>query len=113
MRRLLGLTIALACFALVLTQSQGADKTQKTSNAELVVGQPIQHGNLTIFPLSSRTAKTENRFITLDEGLKAGTVRVMEIGSEHVADTHEATANNQWAHQPAQNGSRSRPPCHR
>jgi hypothetical protein len=41
-----------------------------------LVGKPLRHANLTIFPVSSRVPKNEDRFITLDAGLKAGTVEV-------------------------------------
>ena len=57
-------------------------KPAAAASGELIVGEPIRYANLTIFPLTSRTPKTENRFTTLDEGLKAGTVTVMEIGSQ-------------------------------
>jgi hypothetical protein len=48
---------------------------------EWIIGEPIRHANLTVFPVSSRVLKSEDRFITLDAGLKAGTVEVMEIGA--------------------------------
>lgn len=48
---------------------------------ELRIGRPVIHENLTIFPVYSRTAKNDDRFITLDEGLQAGTVEIMETGA--------------------------------
>lgn len=48
---------------------------------DFVVGEPIRFQNLTVFPVASRVPKTEDRFITLDEGLKAGTVEIREIGA--------------------------------
>jgi hypothetical protein len=48
---------------------------------EFVVGPGISHGNLTVFPITSRTARTNDRFITLDEGLAAGSVEVREMGA--------------------------------
>ena len=48
---------------------------------DLIVGEPIKHGNLTIFPVSSREPKNDDRFITLNEGLAAGTVEIVEVGS--------------------------------
>lgn len=59
----------------------GGDWPQGETVGELRVGRPVSHANLTIFPVYSRTAKNEDRFITLDEGLKAGTVRIMETGA--------------------------------
>lgn len=47
-----------------------------------IVGEPIRFENLTIFPVASRVPKTDDRFITLDEGLKAGTVEIREVGAQ-------------------------------
>lgn len=46
-----------------------------------LIGEPFRYGNLTVFPIASKTPRTEDRFITLDEGLKAGTVEIREIGT--------------------------------
>ena len=46
-----------------------------------VIGEPVRFQNLTIFPVSSRSPKTDDRFVTLDEGLKAGTVEILEAGA--------------------------------
>ena len=43
------------------------------------IGEAISHENLTIFPISSKTPKNEDRFITLDEGLAAGTVKIIAV----------------------------------
>ena len=48
---------------------------------DLVIGEPITHGDLSIFPVSSKTPRNNDRFITLDEGLKAGTVEIYEKGA--------------------------------
>ena len=73
---------------------------------ELVVRDPIRYENLVIFPVTSRIAKTEDHYITLDEGLKAGTVEIREIaatyesapdsekGETAPADAAAATAEN-------------------
>ena len=45
-----------------------------------IVGEPLHHANLTIVPLLSTSPRTDDRFITLDEGLKAGTVEILEVG---------------------------------
>ena len=58
------------------------------SLADYEIGAPLVHGNLTIFPVTSKEARSEDRFITLDEGLKAGTVKVFEVGSEDGNDEH-------------------------
>jgi len=49
--------------------------------ANLIVAAPIRHGNLTIFPVLSRIPRTDDRFITLAEGLKGGTVEIRELGA--------------------------------
>lgn len=73
---------------------------------ELVVRDPVRYENLVIFPVTSRIAKTEDHYITLDEGLKAGTVEIREIaatyepvpnsekGESAPADAAAATAEN-------------------
>ncbi len=73
--------------------------------SDLIVGEPIRHANLMIFPVSTRTPKTEDRFITLDEGLKAGTVEVLEIGAVRAtAAANVATAPDDPFSPPAANG---------
>jgi hypothetical protein len=47
---------------------------------DFVISTPVQHGNLTIFPVLSKSIRAEDRFITLNEGLKAGTVEILEMG---------------------------------
>lgn len=49
--------------------------------SDYVIGEPVRFQNLTIFPVSSRGPKTDDRFVTLDEGLKAGTVEILEAGA--------------------------------
>jgi hypothetical protein len=53
-----------------------------TAYGDFVIGEPITHDNLTIFPVSSKTAKIEDRFITLDEGLASGSIKVIEVGAQ-------------------------------
>lgn len=52
-----------------------------TSSTGYLVGQPITHENLTIFPVLSIVDRNDDRFITLSEGLKAGSVNVYEVGA--------------------------------
>ena len=44
---------------------------------------PITHGNLTIFPIVGGIEYDTSRLLTLDEGVRAGTVIVTEQGSVH------------------------------
>jgi len=72
---------------------------------ELVVGEPVVFKNLTIFPVSSKTPKNEDRFITLDEGLKAGTVEIHEKGAAQTVDSGaqpSATASDDPFAEPVQ-----------
>lgn len=59
---------------------------------DFAIHEPVQIENLTIFPVSSRVPKTEDRFLTLDEGLKAGTVEVREIGTTSMTGNSDTTA---------------------
>jgi hypothetical protein len=59
------------------TASSGPDEPAVD---DLSVGPPVEFENLTVFPVVSKTARDEDRFITLDEGLKAGTVEIVEVG---------------------------------
>lgn len=58
---------------------------------DFVIGEPISFQNLTIFPVSSRTPRTQDRFITLDQGLKDGTVEIFEKGATR--GSREGAAN--------------------
>ncbi|MGC2112829.1 MAG: DUF6569 family protein [Candidatus Korobacteraceae bacterium] len=49
--------------------------------APLHVLPPVTHGNLTIFPVVGGPDHDTSRFLTLDEGVQAGTVVVTERGS--------------------------------
>ncbi len=54
------------------------------SASGLHVAPPLMHENLTIFPVVSRVSKTADRFITLDEGLQAGSVEILEMNAAAV-----------------------------
>ncbi len=70
-----------------------ADKPAESAASPWIIGEPIRYANLTVFPISSRTPRTQNRFITLDEGLKAGTVTVVELGAQIAANEPNAAGN--------------------
>jgi len=48
---------------------------------DLVIGKPFVFQNLAVFPVSSKAPRQSDRFITLDEGLRAGTVEIFERGA--------------------------------
>ncbi len=45
------------------------------------VGKPIEHGHLTIFPVTAESQVEGVKYLTLDEGLESGTVKVGEMGT--------------------------------
>ena len=61
--------------------TQAAVAAQGASSGDFVIGEPIRHKNLTVFPVVSKTPRNEDRYLTLDEGLKAGTVQITEVGT--------------------------------
>ena len=61
---------------------------------DLVIGEPIHFQNLTIFPVSSKRPRTSDRFITLDEGLAAGTVEIFERSAAPIADQQPPASNS-------------------
>lgn len=82
---------------------------------DFVIGEPISHENLTIFPISSRTRKDTDRFITLDEGLAAGIVKIIETGAdEEVAEgempNEEETDTTDGSASPAEDPLFGEPP---
>jgi hypothetical protein len=76
-------------------QAKEASKTPAAQIEDFVIGDPIRHKNLTIFPITSKTAKTEDRFMTLEEGLKSGKVQVFEVGAEPGRQRQSATTRRQ------------------
>lgn len=69
-----------------------------TPFGDLLIAEPVTYKNLTLFPIYSKEPKNEDRFITLDEGLAAGTVRIVEVG---------AVSNGSAADDPFSNSSQS------
>jgi len=74
---LLLITAGLLCLA----AGAGTAERDAADAAGLVIGESIHEGNLTIFPVSSKSAKLDDRFITLDEGLRSGKVEILEVGA--------------------------------
>jgi|HubBroStandDraft_6_1064221.scaffolds.fasta_scaffold09601_5 hypothetical protein len=63
------------------TAAAQSASTQPAGTSNFIVGSPVRHKNLTIFPVLSKTAQNSDRFITLDEGLRAHTVEIIEMGA--------------------------------
>jgi hypothetical protein len=60
----------------------GSAPSEAAEFADFAVGEPIRIHNLTVFPISSKTVRDADRFITLEEGLRAGTVEIFEVGAQ-------------------------------
>jgi hypothetical protein len=76
--------------------AQAASKnaaSEGASAANYIVGEPIRHKNLTIFPVLSRTEQNADRYITLDEGLRMRTVEVIEVGANRNGNAPAAQLN--------------------
>ena len=84
---------------------QGFAQAQPSPDSSYIVGEPIRHKNLTIFPVLSKLEQNADRYITLDEGLRAGMVQVIEVGETPSEDSQAAPATQQGrAIQPPGNG---------
>ena len=64
-----------------------AEKPAKTPEGsddkdDFIVGEAVAWKNLTIYPVKSREPKNDDRYITLEEGLKSGKVEVLEVGAQ-------------------------------
>lgn len=79
-----------------------ADSNHRAASGTLVVGTPVRCKNLTIFPVLSRTPENSDRFITLDEGLQAKTVEVVEMAASRGLVQGQAPARN--SNRPIRNG---------
>ncbi len=62
-----------------------ASESEKAGLGEFVIGKPIAFKNISIFPVASKTPRSEDRYMTLEEGLKAESIQVYEVGAEPAA----------------------------
>ena len=69
--------IYLGLISLILSSIANAGQM----GGDLRVLPPISHGNLTIFPVVGGGANDYAHLLTLDEGLRSGTVTVTETGA--------------------------------
>ncbi len=59
-----------------------------------VLGEPLQHANLVVYPVISKSARDDDRFITLDEGLQSGVVEVFEVGARPLVPASASEAGD-------------------
>jgi hypothetical protein len=85
-------------------------QTDRSPSSNYIVGEPIRHKNLTIFPVLSKTDQNMDRYTTLDEGLRTRTVEVIEIGAAG-SQRQTAATEQQAAGRAAQRPS-GNPPLH-
>ena len=69
-------------------------------SGDFLIAEPLQYKNLTVFPILSKTAKNDDRFITLDEGFKTQRVEVMEVGARPVNRPADQVANDPFGDAP-------------
>jgi len=70
------------------TPSEAADL------GDFVVGDPLRIRNLTVFPISSKTLRDADRFITLEEGIRSGKVEIFEVGAQPRSQTDDARGSD-------------------
>jgi hypothetical protein len=76
--------------------------SQAAAGDDLIVGEPIRCENLTVFPVSSRVARDDDSYITLDEGLRARTVEVLEVGATSSRTSRGGSAQRSGSSMPRQ-----------
>jgi len=64
--------------------------------SELKVHEPVRHGNLAVFPITGGERYDASRFLTLDEGLAKGLVKVGELGSLQGAGRLHRPVQRRW-----------------
>jgi ARG/rhodanese/phosphatase superfamily protein len=76
--------ISLICLLALTNVSVRADgpQTAEPLPANWRIGAPLTHQNLTIFPVLSDTQATTDQFITLDQGIRSGKVKITELGAD-------------------------------
>lgn len=85
---------SLAMIAVLLGQMPASKPTPLD---DFVVGKGVVHGNLTIFPVISKKPRLDDRFITLDEGLKSGMIEITEVSVASSSSTPMNAANPEIA----------------
>jgi len=77
----LALAVAVMVIGLVAVNQREAQAGEVTPPLGYKVLEPIQHGNLTVFPVVAGKSYPTGEFMTLDEGLRSGDVVVTEAGN--------------------------------
>lgn len=80
-RIFLALTVLLTLAGLVIADQRDARAGEVSPASGYKVLEPINHGNLTVFPVVAAKSYPTGEFLTLDEGLRSGEVVVTEAGN--------------------------------
>ncbi len=80
-RIFLALTVLLTLAGLVIADQRDARAGEVSPASGYKVLGPINHGNLTVFPVVAAKSYPTGEFLTLDEGLRSGEVVVTEAGN--------------------------------
>jgi len=76
-----GVGMLLVSIAMVTFDQPPVQAGEENGSTEYRVPDPIRHGSLTIFPVTTARVYDTAQFLTLDEGLRSGEVVVSEYGS--------------------------------
>ena len=76
---------------------------KEVSVGDFIIAEPIQCKNLTVFPVLSTKPKEEDRYITLEEGLKSHKVDVYEVGASPSSDSNRQNAPPNPSQPPVKN----------
>src|SRR5689334_22180863 len=79
---------------------RSAETAVVVSGQEFTIGEPVRHANLTVFPVLTKSPCTDDRFMTLNEGLTAGTVEIFEMGALPATIAREAIARSRPVSEP-------------
>jgi hypothetical protein len=82
------------------SDQRSAETAVVVSGEEFTIGEPVRHANLTVFPVLTKLPRTDDRFLTLNEGLKAGTVEIFERGALPATIAREESARSRPVSEP-------------
>ena len=74
-------TLAVSAFASQQAVPETKSKPLTKATAPWQVHAPVTHANLALFPVTGSAGPAGADYLTLDEGLRAGTVEVTELGA--------------------------------
>jgi uncharacterized membrane protein YgcG len=79
---LVALALAGSSRSRIVKASRQARSHTETPHRDWRIGSPTSFDNLTVFPVLSEQAASDDEFITLDEGLRSRKVAITELGAD-------------------------------